>query len=74
MKPSDSGNRPTVHAIAALLADTDPQILNGLHERYPEQRHLFDPAYVLGDKPVEAVPLMPREAEALRAFVEVGLA
>src|SRR4051812_5889374 len=72
---STSGDKaPPVRAIAALLADVEPQALAQLRAEFPEQKHLFDPHYRLGYEPSTPASVGPTlEAQALRSFAEVGL-
>lgn len=65
---------PAVRAIAALLAESEPQSLVRLREQFPEHKRLFDPVYVLGDESSETDCFaLPQDVEVLRSFADVGL-
>jgi hypothetical protein len=74
MKRAEDHIVPPLRAIAVLLSDTNPQALADLRARYPNHERLFEPAYVLGQEPIEAArSSVLQEVEPLRAFAEAGL-
>lgn len=56
-------------ALASLLEVMSPSTLNDLRMRFPEQRSLFEPSYVLGGENAENITPAP---EALAAFSRAG--
>ncbi len=66
----------STRALAALLGALQPQAIDQLRARFPQEQDLFDPTFTLGTPPVadRHLPLRRHRQVALRALIDETLA